>query len=142
MVELYPIPPVAEREVRLILLLNVFQSVLESAPLVVAEARERESSCPERVRPFAMPRVRGECASEESHATVPERAFTSEITPARLPEREDITLCIPTTVPEREVSSEVRENIFVVRVETFPERETIVVLTRSTAPEREDNCAE
>ena len=46
-----------ESEVSPILLLNVVQSVKESAPVVVAEARARESACPERVRPFAVPSV-------------------------------------------------------------------------------------
>jgi hypothetical protein len=55
---LYEIPPVAESEVRLILLLKVFQSVNERAPVVDVLASARESSCPERERPLALPRVR------------------------------------------------------------------------------------
>lgn len=50
--------PVAESEVRLILLLKVTQSVAERAPVVVLLARRRESCCPERERPLAVPRVR------------------------------------------------------------------------------------
>lgn len=38
----YKIPPVAERDVRFILLLNIFQSLAESAPTVALEASERE----------------------------------------------------------------------------------------------------
>jgi hypothetical protein len=51
------IPPVAEREEKLILLLNVFQFVDERAPLEFVLARPRESTCPERVSPFIVPRV-------------------------------------------------------------------------------------
>jgi hypothetical protein len=47
------------RDVRLSLLLKVFQSPAESAPVVVALASARESSCPERERPLATPRVTG-----------------------------------------------------------------------------------
>ena len=36
-------PPVTESEVRLILELNIFQSATERAPVVVNEARPRES---------------------------------------------------------------------------------------------------
>jgi hypothetical protein len=43
-VGLYVIPQVAEREVRLILLLNVFQSNEESAPVLDAQASMSESS--------------------------------------------------------------------------------------------------
>jgi hypothetical protein len=50
---LYDIPPVAESEVKLILLLNVFQSVAERAPVVVEFARARERDVPERESPFA-----------------------------------------------------------------------------------------
>ena len=39
---LYEIPPVAESEVSPILALNVFQSVRESAPVVVEDARVRD----------------------------------------------------------------------------------------------------
>ena len=46
-----------ESEVRFILLLNTIQSPTESEPVVVAEARPRESCCPERVRPFEVSRV-------------------------------------------------------------------------------------
>ena len=56
---LYPSGPVAESEVRLILLLKVIQSATERAPVVVPEARAREICCPERVSPFADPRVTG-----------------------------------------------------------------------------------
>jgi hypothetical protein len=49
--------PVAESEVRFILLLKVFQSVDEIAPVVPDEARESESCCPESESPLAVPRV-------------------------------------------------------------------------------------
>ena len=52
-------PPVTEREVRFILLLKVFQSATERAPVVVIDARARESCCPERDSPFAVQRVTG-----------------------------------------------------------------------------------
>ena len=45
----------AEREPSL--LLNVFQSVAERAPVVVELARERESCCTDKESPFADPRV-------------------------------------------------------------------------------------
>jgi hypothetical protein len=54
---LYPIGPVAERDVRFILLLNVIQSATESAPVVEIDARARESCWPERESPFADQRV-------------------------------------------------------------------------------------
>ena len=50
-------PPTTESEVRLILELNIFQSDTERAPVVLADARVRESCCPERESPFAVPRV-------------------------------------------------------------------------------------
>jgi hypothetical protein len=56
-VVLYVIPHVAERDVRLILLLKVFQSVAESAPVVVLDARARERTCHERESQFASQRV-------------------------------------------------------------------------------------
>ena len=43
---------------RLILLLNVFQSTAERAPVVVEDARARESCCPTRERPLVVARVR------------------------------------------------------------------------------------
>ena len=51
--------PVVESEVRLILELNVFQSAMESDPVVLTDARPRESCCPERERPFGDERVTG-----------------------------------------------------------------------------------
>lgn len=142
MVELYPIPPVAERDVRLILLLNVFQSALESAPTVVEEERLRLSSCPERVRPFAMPRVSGACASHERTERVHDRVVTLVSRRLRDPEIDDISLRTPATVPESERSSEVREDILVVRVETFPDRVPRVVSRILIAPERVVICDE
>ena len=49
-----------EREVRLILLLNTFQSLAESDPTVEVEARARERICPERESPVDPERVTGE----------------------------------------------------------------------------------
>ena len=46
-----------EREVRLILLLKVFQSVDERAPVVVLLARERERPVPTRERPLLGERI-------------------------------------------------------------------------------------
>ena len=46
-----------EREVKLILLLKIFQSILERAPVVEVEARTRESICHERESPLAVPIV-------------------------------------------------------------------------------------
>ena len=46
-----------ESEVRFILLLNTIQSPTESDPVVLTDARARESCCPERERPFGVPRV-------------------------------------------------------------------------------------
>ena len=43
-----------ESEVRLILLLKVFQSVAERAPVVVVEASARASPVPETERPLAV----------------------------------------------------------------------------------------
>ena len=54
---LYEIPPVAESEVSPILALNVFQSVRESAPVVVEDASPRESPVPTRESPLAGERI-------------------------------------------------------------------------------------
>ena len=53
------IGPDAEREERPILLLNIFQSARESAPVLPDPARPRESTCPESERPFGVPSERG-----------------------------------------------------------------------------------
>lgn len=45
------------REVRLSLLLNVFQSVDERAPVLPHDASASESCCPTSESPFAVPRV-------------------------------------------------------------------------------------
>jgi hypothetical protein len=50
---LYVIPHVAVSEVSPILALNVFQSVRESAPVVVEDASPRESPVPTRESQFA-----------------------------------------------------------------------------------------
>jgi hypothetical protein len=50
--------PVDESEVRLILLLNIFQSVAERAPVEAGQAMLSESTCPERERPLELLRVR------------------------------------------------------------------------------------
>ena len=63
----------AEREVRLILELNVFQSATERDPVVVIPARARESCCQERERPLDIPRVTGAWDCPWSTATCPER---------------------------------------------------------------------
>ena len=44
-------------EVNVILLLNLVQSATESDPVVLTDARPRESCCPERERPFGVPSV-------------------------------------------------------------------------------------
>ena len=54
---LYVSGPLTESEVRLILELNVFQSATESDPVVLTDARPRESCCPERESPFGVPSV-------------------------------------------------------------------------------------
>lgn len=49
--------PVVESEVRLILLLNVFQSPIERAPVVEVEASPMESPAPTRDRPLDGERI-------------------------------------------------------------------------------------
>ncbi len=66
----------AEREVRLILLLNVFQSVDESAHVVVALASARERTCPERESPFVTASVNASCDCASRSATRTERVST------------------------------------------------------------------
>lgn len=43
------------------LLLKIFQSVAERAPVFVADARERDICCHASVKPFAVPRVTAAC---------------------------------------------------------------------------------
>ena len=50
-----------EREVRFILLLKMFQSLAERAPIVEEEARSRERTCHERESPLVEPRVTAAC---------------------------------------------------------------------------------
>ena len=54
-----PATKLVRRDEREIFELKVFQSADERAPFVLEDARARESCCPERERPFGVPRVTG-----------------------------------------------------------------------------------
>jgi hypothetical protein len=58
------------------LLLKVFQSVDEIAPVVPDEARESESCCPESESPFAVPRVTAAWDAAWRAAICPDIVFT------------------------------------------------------------------
>ena len=66
-----PLP--AESELKLILLLKVFQSDKERAPVVVLLAILSESCCHRRLSPLSAPRVNGLWASPERMVMLPER---------------------------------------------------------------------
>jgi hypothetical protein len=140
---------------------NALQSVGESAPVVVADASPSESSCPERVSPFVVPRVIASCAWAWSRATWDCRIVT-------LPERVERFVFIILTAPESDarlvlvakIAPERVLKLLVTRVERFerspervftlfeipvtvvvrfvrdPERFVISVVLRSTCPER------
>ena len=66
-----------EREVRLILLLKIFQSILERAPVVEVEASPMESPVPTRESPLAgKRRERAPCLLEKVFQSAAERAPT------------------------------------------------------------------
>ena len=117
--------------------LNVFQSAAERAPTVVDDARVRESSCPESVSQFAIPRVSGECARREREATVHESVVMSDASDAIDPESVVMSARTPATVPEREVRSEVRFETVFVTVYIFPESVVRVASRVLTTPERD-----
>ena len=76
-VVLYEIPPVTEREVRLILLLKIFQSMLEREPVVEVEASPMESPVPTRESPLAGERRESApCLLEKVFQSAAERAPT------------------------------------------------------------------
>jgi hypothetical protein len=155
---LYTIPPVDESEVRFIFELNMFQSVDESAPLWTAEARARESCCPESESPFPIPIVTASWACDWRtdiwEASVEIVVFIDAICHERVaifivfvaicPESEAISVVCWDTVPEsrsivfeREETTPEIEFTDEVRFARFPESEAISVVCWDTVPEKE-----
>jgi hypothetical protein len=118
----YEIPFVADRELRFIFELKVFQSAAESAPVVDVPARARESSCPESERPFGILSVTGSCASHE-------RVAICEASAEILPESDERFVLVVASAPER-------VEIFTELVAVWPERVFILVVFCDTTPER------
>jgi hypothetical protein len=111
------------------LLLNMFQSVDESAPLCTPEARAREISCPESESPLPIPIVTASWACAWRASISEARDATTHEREARDHERFAILTFVVARLPERVF-------IFIVLVATCPESVAISVVFCITVPER------
>jgi hypothetical protein len=126
---LYPSGPLAESEVRFIFELNVFQSIAESAPVLVEEASARERIWPERESPFALPRVTASCAAPWRAEIWPMSVDTAPERVARDHDMVEIVMVLVAVCQER-----VAREVFVVA--RAPERASISMRIDETDHER------
>lgn len=132
----------AESDVKSILLLNIFQSAAESAPVEIQEASMSERVWPDKRRPFASPRVTASCAWSIKLLTWDWRVETDPAIVATVPERDTIVLVLVVTLPESVSISLVFWATLRLVASRDPERLARVLASVSTVPESEERVPE